>query len=217
MAQAPRARDWQRWAPLTGVVFVVVLVLSFLVGGETPSADDSATEVVSFYTDNEGEMFMSAFLAALAAVFFLFFVGHLTNVLRSGERAGTDISGVARAGGIVAAVGMLIFAGLTFTLGDVADELEPEAAQALNALNADFFFPLAGGIATFLLATGLVAVRSRVLPPWLSWAALVIGVASFTPLGFFAFLASIAWVLVASIVLTRAVTAPPVAGTTEIP
>ncbi len=213
MAQAPRARDWQRWAPLTGVVFVVLLVLSFIVVGETPGADDSVGEVVDFYADNEGEMFLSAFLAGLAAVFFLFFVGSLTNVLQSAEGPGGWLSGVARAGGTVAAVGMLIFGGISFTLGDVADRLEPEATQTLNALNADFFFPLAGGIAAFLFATGLVAVRTRALPLWLAWAAVVIGVACFTPLGFFAFLASIAWVLAASIVLSRGVTAPPVTPT----
>lgn len=204
------AQDWKGWAPLTGVVFVVLLVLSFIVVGETPGADDSASEVVSFYTDNEGEMFLSALSAGLAAVFFLFFVGSLTSVLQSAEGPGAWLSGVARAGGIVAAVGMLIFAGLAFTLGDVADRLEPEATQALNALNADLFFPLAAGIATFLFATGLVAVRTRALPPWLAWAAVVIGVACITPLGFFAFLASIAWVFVASVVLAR-VTGPPVA------
>lgn len=207
------AQDWKRWAPLTGVVFVVLLVLSFIVVGETPGADDSASEVVSFYTDNEGEMFLSALSAGFAAVFFLFFVGSLTSVLQSAEGPGAWLSGVARAGGIVAAVGMLIFAGLAFTLGDVADRLEPEATQALNALNADLFFPLAAGIATFLFATGLVAVRTRALPPWLAWAAVVIGVACITPLGFFAFLASIAWVFVASVVLAR-VTGPPVASTT---
>jgi hypothetical protein len=37
----------------------------------------------------------------------------------------------------------------------------------------------------------------------LGWAALVIAVAAFTPAGFFAFLASIAWVLIVSIVLMR--------------
>ena len=206
------AQDWRRWAPLTGVVFVVLLVASFVVGDATPGVDDSANEVVSFYTDNESQMFISSICSGLAAVFFLFFVGSLTSVLERGDTTRTGLSAVARAGGIVAAVGMLIFAGLTFTLGDAADSLEPEATQALNALNSDFFFPLAAGIATLLIASGLVVVRSGVLPQALGWAALVIGVVSFTPLGFFAFLASIAWVLVTSVILARAATAPPVTG-----
>ena len=196
------AQRWERWASLTGAVFAVLLVVSFVVSGETPGADDSVQEVVSFYADNESQMMISAILSGLSAVFFLFFVGSLGSVLRSAEGATAGLSAVARAGGVVAAVGILIFAGLAFTLGDAADTLEPEATQALNALNVDLFFPLAGGLATFLFASGLVAVRRRALPGWLGWAALVIAVATFTPLGFFAFLASVAWVLVASVVLS---------------
>ncbi len=195
------AQRWERWASLTGAVFAILLVVSFVVSGETPGVDDSAQEVVSFYSDNEAQVLIAAILSGLSAVFFLFFVGSLGSVLRSAEGATAGLSAVALAGGVVAAVGVLIFAGLMFTLGDAADTLEPAAIQTLNALNADFFFPLAGGLATLLFATGLVAVRRRALPGWLGWAALVIAVATFTPLGFFAFLASIAWVLVASLVL----------------
>ena len=195
------AQRWERWASLTGAVFAILLVVSFVVSGETPGADDSVQDVVSFYSENESQVTISAILSGLSAVFFLFFVGSLGSVLRSAEEATAGLSAVARAGGAVAAVGLLIFAGLMFTLGDAADTLEPEATQTLNALNADLFFPLAGGLATFLFATGLVAVRRRALPGWLGWAALVIAVATFTPLGFFSFLAFIAWVLVASLVL----------------
>jgi hypothetical protein len=194
-------QHWNGRLSLTGVVFVIFLVGSFVVSGETPGADDSTQEVVSFYSENDAEVMISAILSALSAVFFLFFVGGLASVLQFAEGPAAALSAVARAGGVVAAVGMLIFAGLMFTLGDAADSLEPAATQTLNALNADFFFPLAAGMATFLLATGIVAVRTGALPPWLGWAALIIAVASFTPVGFFAFLASIAWVLVASILL----------------
>ena len=196
MAQVRKGR-----VSLTGAAYAVLLVASFAVSGETPGADESTQEVVSFYSENESKVMVSAILTGLSAVFFLFFIGSLGSVLQSreGDRAG--LPAVARAGGVVAAVGILIFGGLMFTLGDAADSLEPAAVQTLNALNADFFLPLAAGMATFLLATGLLAVRSRVLPLWLGWAAVVIAVASFTPLGFFAFLASIAWVFAASLVL----------------
>jgi len=195
------AQDWKGRASLTGAAFANFLVISFVVSGETPGADDSVQEVVSFYADNDSKVTISAILSGISAVFFLFFVGSLGSVLQSAEGTTAGLSAVARAGGVVAAVGMLIFAGLMFTLGDTAESLEPAATQALNALNADFFFPLAAGMATFLFASGLVVVRSGGLPQWLGWAALVIGVASVTPVGFFAFLASILWVLVASIVL----------------
>lgn len=211
------AQRWERWASLTGAVFAILLVVSFVVSGETPGADDSVEEVVSFYVDNESQVTISAILSGLSAVFLLFFVGSLGSVLRSAEGAAAGLSAVVRAGGTVAAVGVLIFAGLMFTLADAADTLEPEATQTLNALNADFFFPLAGGLTTLLFATGLVAVRTRALSGWLGWTALVIAVATFTPLGFFAFLASIAWVLVASLVLAFSPARAPTVSTQAPP
>ena len=37
-----------RWPPLTGVVFVILIVISFAISGETPDFDDTGEEVISF-------------------------------------------------------------------------------------------------------------------------------------------------------------------------
>jgi hypothetical protein len=155
----------------------------------------------------------AAFLLALAVVFLFFFLGVLRAVLRAGESGPGRLSAVAFAGGIVLGVGILSFAGFTFALADGADHLTPQAAQALNTLNSDFFFPLAAGLATLLIATGISSLGSRVLPAWAGWIALVLGIAAITPLGFFAFLAFGLWTLAVSVMLWRAgpTAAPPAA------
>lgn len=196
MAQAGRS-----FLPLTGALFAILFIAAFVVGGETPGADDPIEEVVAFYADNESSVFLNSVLGALGAVAFLFFVGHIRSVLRAAEGGPGTLSSVAAGGGIVAATGMLIFAGLGVSLTESTDNLEPAVIQALNVLNQNFFFPLAGGIVTFLLASGIVGIRRGGLPSWLAWSAIIIAIAGFTPLGFFAFLASILWVLVASILL----------------
>jgi hypothetical protein len=55
-----------------------------------------------------------------------------------------------------------------------------------------------------MIASGLAILRYRALAAGLGWAALVIGIAIFTPAGFIGFLLSGIWVLVASIVLFMA-------------
>ncbi len=190
-----------RWALLTGAASAVLLVAALGVLGETPSSEESVQDVVAFYSEHGSEATSSAMLSALGAVLFLFFVGWLGSVLQRSEGPNATLAAVVRAAGAAAAVGMLILAGLSFTLGEASAGLEPAAVQTLNALNDNFFFPLVGGMAAFLLATGLAMVRSRALPQWLGWLALAVGVAVFTPLGPVAFLASLAWVLLASIVL----------------
>ena len=129
------------------------------------------------------------------------------SLLRAAEGVVGRLSAVAFGGGLVLGIGMLAFAGFTFTLADTADHLTPSGAQALNMLNSDFFFPLAAGLGTLMLATGIAAVRTRVLPAWAAWIAIVIGIAAVTPAGFFAFLAFGLWVLAVSLILWRAASA----------
>ena len=60
--------------------------------------------------------------------------------------------------------------------------------QTFSALQSDFFFPLAIGFSVFLLASGLAMLRTGLFPAWMGWAAVVLGVLSVTPAGFFALL-----------------------------
>ena len=205
----------QRWhvlAPLTGVLFVVLAVVAFIISGETPDTDDSPQKILDFYLDNDASQLWAGAVLAWSTVPLMFFLGVLRSTLRAEEGPVGRLSAVAFGGGIVLIVGALSFAGFTFTLGDIADDgLTPQAAQTLNALNSDFFFPVAVGVATLLIATGISSLGSRVLPAWLAWAALVIGIVALTPLGFFGFLAFLLWAVVTSVVLWRARAAGPTA------
>ena len=196
--------------PLTGVLFVALAVVAFIISGETPGTDDSPQKVLDFYVDNHNSQLWAGAFLAWSTVPFMFFLGVLRSTLRAAEGPIARLSAVAFGGGIVLTVGALSFAGFTFTLGDIADDgLTPQAAQALNALNSDFFFPVAAGTATLLIATGIASLVSRALPAWLAWPALVIGIVALTPGGFFGFLAFLLWTVVTSIVLWRARSAEP--------
>jgi hypothetical protein len=194
--------------PLTGILFVVLVVAAFAVGGETPDVDDSARKVVSFYVDNDSEQQIAAGLLALGCVALLFFLGSLRTALRAAAGDEGGLSTVTLVGGLMIAVGASIFAGITFTLGDAADDLPASATMALNALNSDLFFPVAVGTAVFNLGLGLAIVRHGGLPRPLGWLAIVVGIAGLTPAGFFAFLATGIVVVWASIVLTMQATGP---------
>jgi hypothetical protein len=194
-----------RVVPLSGVLAIVVIITAVLVGGETPDTDDSLREIVTFYRDEDQAG--PAALLALGSLFFLVFVTTLWNALRTAEAERRGASTLALVGGTILVVGMTIFAGIGFTLGN-ADDLTPVAIQTLNALNSDLFFPLAVGNAAFLLGAGVSAVQTGALPKWLGWAAVVLGVFSATPLGFFAFLLMALWSLIVSVLLWRAGSAP---------
>jgi hypothetical protein len=192
-----------RWLPLVGILGVAFIVAAFAIGGETPDADETAQKAVDFYVKNDTDQLISAILLAYGALALLGFSSVLRNALRTAEGAGAGASTFGFAGAILYSLGMALFGGITFTLADVADKLDPSAVQALNALNSDFFLPLALGTCAFLLGMGISIIRTGALPKWLGWVAVVLAVIAITPLGFFAFLASGIWVIIASIVLSR--------------
>jgi hypothetical protein len=149
-------RNGLRLVPLAGVLFVVLTIVSFVIAGEPPDADDSVREVIEYYDDHEAATTVGAVLEALAAVALLFFAASLRRAIRRHEDGGGVLSAVAIAGGTVAAAGIGVDAAIRFALADVATDIEPAAAQTLNALWSDFFFPQAMGIGALVLATDLL-------------------------------------------------------------
>jgi hypothetical protein len=198
--------------PLTGVAFIAVAIIGFIVGGEPPDVDsNSAQEIADHYVDNKDSVQTGSALVVIGVAFFLFFAGYLRKVLRAAEGESGMLSALVLAGATAMAVGAAIDATISFALADAADKIEPTAVQALQALWDNDFFPLALGSGVFLLASGLSIVLHGALPRWLGWIAILLALISFTPLGFVGFLGGAIWILVVSVLLTlraRALTRP---------
>jgi hypothetical protein len=204
-----------RLVPLAGVAAVVLFVIATIVSGDTPDGDDSVRKIVSFYRDNDTEQQWAAALVTWGLALFLLFASGLWRVLRDAETERRAASSLALVGSALFAVGGTIFAGLTFTLGDLADNLGPGSLQTLNALNSDMFFPVALGMFTFLMGAGASVINTEALPKWLGWVSVVLAVLALTPLGFFVFLAMALWILIVSAVLyMRGATPSPAARAT---
>src|SRR5919106_1352365 len=103
------------WAPLTGIVFVVLLIVGAVIVGETPDAtEDSAQEVLDFYAEDDDTIAIGSLLWGFGSVFLLFFAGWLRSVLRAAEGEGGVLSAVSLAGAIVLAVGIATSAAFSF-------------------------------------------------------------------------------------------------------
>jgi hypothetical protein len=191
----------ERLAPLTGVGFLILIVIGFVVGGSTPDIDDPAAEVVAFWRDNTGRQYTSAWLVGVAALFLLWFGGSLRSAISRAEGGDGRLAALSFGGTITAAVGLLLLASMTFALADTAGEMPPQVVLTLNVLSYDLFLPLAGGVVVLLVAAGIAFIRIAVLPRWLGWVALVLAVVILTPLGFFGLLAWLLWITVVSILL----------------
>jgi len=193
-------------APLTGVAFIVVVIIALLIsGGEPPSADEPVQEIIDHYVDNKDSVEIGAFVGVAAAVLLIFFGAYLRSVLSAAEGGSGMLSALPLVGTAIVATGLAIDSTITIALAETVEDIEPAAVQSLQALWDNDFVPLALGIQVFLISTGLSVVLYGALPKWLGWVALVLAVIGFTPIGFAAFLATGIWILVVSVMLTMRV------------
>jgi hypothetical protein len=193
-----------RFAPLTGVVFVVLLVIGFIpVGGNTPDLEDPASKITSFYADNQGKEIAAVILVALAALFLALFAVALRDYLRRTSPDSDFWPTVALVGGAVAVAGLLVAVGTHLALVDGGDKkIDPSAMVALNAIDNDNFFAFSIPLAILLLGASCATLRDGAnLPKWLAWVGIVLFVVYFTPAGFAAFGLTGIWIIIASILM----------------
>ena len=194
----------ERFAPLAGVLFLLMVIVAIVVTGEEPpGTDESAAEIAEFYKDNDSKMMISAALEAWAAVVLVWFGGSVRERIASVAPGGGRLAAIAFAGSIIAAVGLATDGALQFAAADAADDIAPEGIQTINAIWSSFFFPMIVGVALLTLASGLAAIRHGAFNKVLGWIAIVIGVISLTPVGFVGAIAAVLWIGAMGIVLFR--------------
>jgi hypothetical protein len=196
---------WSRIAPLSSFLFVALVIVSGIVGGTAPYFDEPGSKVLAFSNDHDSAVMAGAALFALAALFLIVFVTALHRTLRRAEGDGGGVGSTLGFGGaLIATVGMLLFAGVSFTLGDAAQYLDPSSAVLLDALSEDLVvFALGVGVAALMIGSGGSILRTGALPRWLGWAAIVLGVIAPTPAFFAAAIGTFAWSLVVGVLLSR--------------
>jgi hypothetical protein len=209
-------RAW--WTPLIGVLFIVVLIVAFGFAGEPPDTDEGAAEASQFYLDNESSVMAGSVIQAVAAALFVFWGGILRVFLREAEGPRGTLSAVAFAGTILFAAGLALDATINFALAEEAENVDPVVTHTLLALWSNDFLPFVVGLLTFMIATGIVIIRTGALPRWLGWAAIIVVIVAPTPIGFVGFIGSGVFVLIVSVLLAMrargAATASPAPGIT---
>jgi hypothetical protein len=197
-------RPGLRFVPLLGALFVVLVVVGYLVAGDTPDHHALGPEIRADY-DSEAKHQIAAYLVALGAVPLLFFAGYFRAVLRRLHPLGRFSANVSLAGAVLAAAGLAVQSLIHAALAEAAQasEFSDQALQSLNALDNWSFYPLAIGLATFALASGVALVRGRrFFAPGLAWAAVALGALALVPIvGFVAAILTGVWVLVISLTL----------------
>ncbi len=197
-----------RWLPLSGVVFVVLVLVSVVgLGGDTPESNASGAEVLRFYDDEQIRQAIAAFIFAASTPFLIFFAVSVGSFRGSSARGAWEI--VVVGGSVMTSTIIAVLAAIVFAKTDGAtNDASPEALQALNLLDADSWVAFNAGFGVMMLgAAGCLLTRDAYR--WFGWIAIVLGIALFIPFAdFIALILTLIWILVMSILVFRNNQAP---------
>jgi hypothetical protein len=198
-----------RYTPLTGVIFVALLAANMAIAPNNPSAKSSGAHVISWITAHRSAERAGAVIGTISIAFLVFFAGWLYNLVRQTDSRALGI--VALVGASMVGVGLLTSASIVWALSDAPSHYSPSTAQALNALDYDFFLPMVGGLIVFGVSTGIAVLREGWLPAWLGWILIALAVIAPSPAFPVAMLGTAVWIAVAAVILVARAARPATA------
>jgi hypothetical protein len=194
-----------------GIAAVVLVVAGFALAAATEATMTSPeADVVAFYREAPFvRTVVGGLLETTGLVLLLAFGAALADRLRpAGWPASAARSALAAYVAICVAPGMSA-GGAALWLAH-SGTLDPAVLTALNTLRSLSYFLALVPMALFLVCAGVAALRTAVLPRWLCWSALALAVPMVPSIGLAALgaadvlgLLSLAWLLVAAVVLLR--------------
>jgi hypothetical protein len=200
---------FERWAPVAGIAFVVLMVVGSMLVSNVPSPDAPRAEIVDYLADGDRQMsnIVGAYLWVVGSLAFLWFLIRLRNDLRKAEGGRGTLSNLAFGAGVAFAavwtVAASTFASVAYavTLRD-APVTDTDLVRVLPPLGR-LELLLGGGFSGILvlLATSAVIPRTGVLPRWLGGLAIAAAIALLFDAVYLTILPFWGWVLIASVVM----------------
>jgi hypothetical protein len=211
-----------RALPLAGVFAAVVTVAGYMTIGPNPDGDARASTDVRYYTAHHTHILVAGILLTYAAVLSALFGVAVWDRIRRG-RLHPAVAATALVAVAVAGASDLTNAGAWYALGSMGgkDTIQPATFQTLHLAAAGSNLAAGAGFGLLLVVAGGAGVSARILPSWLAWSGLLLGVVELvqTPaqVGFIASLLALAWMCAAGIAMFLRPDVPDPAGADRRP
>ena len=197
--------DARRVGALSGVLFSVLFIVTVLLVGDTGDNGKDAARILA----DDGDRFFSAFVVGtLSAAALLAFFATLRELVRDAAPLRPMLGSLMLAAAATSAALLPGSLALMFGAAEAADDNPTTPEIADMVMNAQYGFLVAGFMMAGLavVCAGLGLRDSGVLPGWLCWTGVVIGVLQLVAFAFLPMVLVVLWVLVVGVVLllTRA-------------
>jgi hypothetical protein len=169
--------SWQRLLALSGVAFAVLFLVGwFASGGDAPDYGASDQDWTNWADDNQWKSRIGAFAMLLAGFVFLHFAGTIRSVLGTAEttvRGSPQLARVAFGGAVIGIAGMTTAIVMVSAATSEGADVNPVVSRAVATALAGPFLVSAMGFAAFLMAAGVLTLRSGVFARWIGIVALI--------------------------------------------
>ena len=202
---------WQRWIPLTGILFVILFLIGIILT-DAESTNKTDQELLDWYakSSHQTAMIIGAYLLALAAVAMLLFINRLRAVVAEAEGARPVFAPFILGAGVVFAAGVAV-AGAAFAAVPAGvkfgDEPLPASADLMRFLpQIGFGLILVLGMFPMIFAmltTAYASMRYNIFASWFNWLTLVCAIVLVFAAAFVPMIALGIWLIAGSIVLMK--------------
>lgn len=168
----------QRLLALSGIAFAPLFVVGWLTSAVSNAPDYTAADQkwIKWAHDDHTKAGVSSFALLLAAFAFIYFLGALRTVLEEAEaavRGSKELARVAFAGALTGIVGMTMAFVTIANASAPGTNADSVVSKAVTTSAAGPFLVGAAGFSAFLLATGVLTLRTGVLSRWTGFVALI--------------------------------------------
>lgn len=176
---------WDRYAWVAGILFVVALAAEIVVAlGVGVNQNDSAAKIANALYVHRERLLVIAYLSVVYAAMFPIYLSRLYNLLR-GDTARTRVLGsLVLAGGVLfVALHAVSDVGITGLVGaklaSFGSQHDPGVSYTLYLMT--FALESVGDVfgSLFAFGAGLLVIGSGVLPRWLGWVSVLVGILFF--------------------------------------
>ncbi|MGW3469607.1 hypothetical protein ACWDKQ_14305 [Saccharopolyspora sp. NPDC000995] len=169
-------RAWERAGAASGLAAAVLLLASLFLN---PSAPTGEEPVLTFFyvAANRVTVSLAALFGTLAAVVFLWFVGHLRHLLQRAEGGTEAFSPVVFAAGVVLSTATVLSMLPVIALASMSRDVTTASQSSvfvLSELHRLSLGPIGLLVALFAATTGAAMVRRELLAPWVGWFGFVV-------------------------------------------
>jgi hypothetical protein len=174
---------YAQYGAATGILFVVLLIVSFIIVTPTPpDVKASAEEWSNYYVDEQDGIRAGLLLISIALFLFVWFLGSLATALRAAA-GNPRLPTVAFGGGLLGAVFIFGAVSLSAAAAYRPEETSAELTRALSDVGLVAGAPAAAGFTALFAATALVILRTDLLNEGLGWLSAAAAVTQLLPLG----------------------------------